>query len=243
MNISLNPADSLGQIVTRHPRLRAELGRLGLDYCCHGNLSLAEAARNSGRDPEEIVRQLESAASAPEAGPSPDAIDWSQRPCAELIQHLESTHHVYLKTALPRIAGLLGKVKTAHAQRHGRMLEALADAFSGLSLELGQHLHKEEQVLFPLIRRLESRSPGELSQPAGVRFSPEAPIRRMEQEHDQAGAALAEMRRLTDGYTPPPDACPTFIALYEELRQLEDDLHLHIHLENNILFPKALALD
>lgn len=243
MNISIKMTDSLGEIVVRYPSLRAQLDQLGLDYCCGGSRSLADAVRSAGLDLDEVLGVLLAAREDAGAATPPDRRDWARESCTALVQHIETTHHAYMKSALPRVAELLGKVRLAHGARHGTVLEALAGVYAEFSEEIRQHLLKEERVLFPFIREMERFSLGQavaVNAPCG---SVRHPIRQMEHEHVSAGTALAEMRRLTGGYEPPPDACPTFMALYEALRQIEDDLHQHIHLENNILFPKALRLE
>jgi regulator of cell morphogenesis and NO signaling len=156
-----------------------------------------------------------------------------------LIDHILNTHHAYMKTQLPRVAALLAKVLQAHSDRHGDMLRAVAAVYGPMKAELDGHLAKEEMVLFPLVRALDGGAkPGSFH--CG---SVQNPIRVMWMEHDSAGEALAEMRRLTSDYTAPEDACNTFKALYFELAEMERDLHRHIHLENNILFPRAIALE
>jgi regulator of cell morphogenesis and NO signaling len=149
-----------------------------------------------------------------------------------LCDHIESTHHARLKTELPRVAGLIDKVLRAHGDRHPEFAE-VRSVFQTLSSEMLAHMEKEELVLFPLIRRLES---------APAAFAPiQRPVAQMEHEHDQAGALMERLRELTGGFTPPPDACTTFRVLLNDLAAMQRDLHLHVHKENNILFPRALA--
>jgi regulator of cell morphogenesis and NO signaling len=138
----------------------------------------------------------------------------------ELTEHLESTHHVYLKKALPRLVALMDKVHQAHSPRHPE-LTRLQTVVENLRADLEPHLLKEEQILFPLIRQLEAA---------------QGPIRVMRSEHDGAGELLKEMRTLTNVYVVPKDGCQSFQLLYEGLKELEEDTHIHIHKENNILF-------
>jgi regulator of cell morphogenesis and NO signaling len=154
-----------------------------------------------------------------------------------LIDHIVGTHHVYLKTQLPRLEGMLHKILSKHSERYGQMLGPLSRVFLEMKGELDGHLMKEEMILFPLIRGLESGE-GPASHCGWVGN----PIRVMLMEHDSAGTALAEMRRISSGYSAPEDACNTFRAFFWELEALERDLHLHIHLENNVLFPRTLEL-
>jgi len=143
-----------------------------------------------------------------------------------------------MKAQLPRLEAMLAKVPEAHGERHGETLRAVAAAFAPMKAELDGHLMKEEMILFPLIRRMAN---GDLSAAHCGRV--QNPIRVMLAEHDSAGDGLVELRRLTTGYVPPADACNTFRALYFELADMERDLHRHIHLENNILFPRVIELE
>ena len=167
-----------------------------------------------------------------------DRVDYAAMAAGELADHVVETHHVYLRRELPRLADLIDKVAAAHGARHPELGDLRA-TFSGLREELELHLFKEERVLFPLIKQLEAaRAPFPIH--CGTVGNP---IRVMTHEHDDAGSALERMRALTDGFQAPPDGCTTFRALYEGLAALEADLHRHIHKENNILFPKAVALE
>ena len=153
------------------------------------------------------------------------------------------THHGYMKAALPRLGSLVPKVLKAHAEHHGNVLRQVQTLFDALNAELSSHLMKEEQVLFPYIVALELHFRDGTAKPPAPFGSARNPIRQMEREHESAGQALAKLREVTDNYTLPPDACPTFKAMYEELQRMEADLHQHIHLENNILFPRAIELE
>lgn len=243
MKTIASPQDTLGDIVARHPGLGATLERLGLDFCCGGAQTLGDAARSAGLDPAAVVRELEAASSA--APPDEAAAEpvWAGSPLEVLADHIERTHHAYLRQNLPRVADLLAKVRRAHDPRHGPMLAELEKEFTGLRGELEAHLLKEERVLFPLIRDLERFARGETAEFHAPCGSVRNPIRQMEREHVEAGETLARMRRLTSDYAPPPDACPTFRALYGDLRHVEMDLHRHIHLEHNLLFPRAIVLE
>jgi len=148
-----------------------------------------------------------------------------------------------MKEALPRLRELVGKVLHAHGAHHGDMLRQVQDLYDALDTELTNHLRKEEEVLFPYIVAAEAHRQGGPKGPAACFGSVGNPIRQMEREHESAGAVLVQIRKLTGGYALPDDACPTFRALYEELERMEEDLHQHIHLENNILFPKTIAME
>jgi regulator of cell morphogenesis and NO signaling len=162
----------------------------------------------------------------------------SRWPIDCLIDHILLTHHAYVRSALPRIAGYLAKLTEVHGARHPE-LARIAAAFEELRGELLQHLLKEEHVLFPYICELAGASPGRRS-PFGT---VEHPIRMMEREHEKASAVMREIRRLTGGYTAPADGCATYRVCFDELAQFERDLHRHIHLEDNVLFPLAVDLE
>lgn len=229
---TIEPLASLGAIVTDHPRVARDLDRLGLDYCCGGRRSLADACRERGLDLEAVVHVLSvGALGAP-------AEAWSSMGPADLVDHIEATHHAYLHEDLPRIEALLEKVEGVHGERHPE-LAFVSTTFDELALELDPHLAREEQILFPLIRELATPS-GDESAEAADPPALDAPIRVVLSEHDRAGELLEQLRRLTDGYVAPADACASYRALYAALEELEADTHLHVHKENNVLFPAVL---
>ncbi|MCG3148271.1 MAG: Iron-sulfur cluster repair protein YtfE [Verrucomicrobiae bacterium] len=223
--------DTVGSIVARRPALSRVFEQAGIDYCCGGKLPLAEACRKKGIDPQQLLDTLEKAgATAGDASVDPAAMSLTA-----LADHIEATHHAYLKTELPRLTAMTTKVAAVHGGEDARLAQ-LRDTYAGLAMEMSQHMLKEEQVLFPMIRQLDASE----SAPAFHCGSLANPIRMMEMEHDQAGGALAKMRELTDGFTPPDWACNTYRAMLDALAHLEDDLHQHVHKENNILFPRAI---
>ncbi|MBK6899604.1 MAG: iron-sulfur cluster repair di-iron protein [bacterium] len=236
------PADRpVAELVIRHPILRETLERLGVDYCCGGKQPLAVAVAEAGRDWTAVRAELQATLASTAAVAAP--VDWSAATLGELIDHILEKHHVFTKAQLLRLDGLLGKVQNAHGAHHGSVLEDLRRVFDGLRAELDAHLMKEEQILFPAIMGIDAFMSGRGERPAIHCGSVGHPIRQMEHEHDGAGQALVAMRRITDGYRLPEDACPTFAALYDGLQALEADLHEHIHLENNLLFPRSVALE
>jgi regulator of cell morphogenesis and NO signaling len=225
----------VGQLVRQRPSRARLFERFGIDYCCRGKLSLAEACALRGLDLKEVCDQLDATGeSAQEAA----AVDWSEAPLGDLIDHIVQTHHVYLRRELPRLEDLTAKVAAAHRAAHPELRE-LRQVFAALRNELVPHMFKEEHVLFPWIAKLEQ----EQQRPHGVCGSVNNPIVMMEHEHQRAGEALDRIRWLTDDYNAPPDACPAYVALLAGLAELEADLHLHIHKENNILFPRAAELE
>lgn len=226
---SIDPHDSLATLVTARPDLAPALEALELDYCCHGATSLADACTASGLVLGEILGDL--SASAPGATQG-----WASMGPPDLVNHLEGIHHAYLSAALPRLGALMERVLGVHGATHPE-LAAVSDTLQALRSDLEPHLMKEERVLFPMIRELYA-SDGVPDFHCGTLQNP---ISMMTQEHDQAGVLLAQLRTLTSGYTPPADGCASYQALYTGLSEMEADTHLHIHKENNLLFPTVVA--
>jgi regulator of cell morphogenesis and NO signaling len=232
---NLDSGSTVGEWVVERPSRSRVFERLGIDYCCGGKQPLAEAARNKGLDVNEVMDTLiqEGNAETDAGGP-----DWSQADLTELADHIVATHHAYLNSELPRLQAIVEKVANVHGGNHPEMQD-IREVFGGLKAELESHMAKEEQVLFPMVRELEQAT----GRPSFQCGSIANPIRMMELEHDGAGGALESLRQLTNGYSTPADACNTWRAMADGLRQLEEDLHVHIHKENNILFPRALRLE
>ncbi len=215
------------------------LEKHGLDYCCGGKQSLSAACQDKGLSAATVLAELEQAATPTGS----EGTGWNTAALAELIRHILSTHHDYLKRELPALETRLRKVVSVHGERDPQSLPRLLEIYTALRGELELHMHKEEAILFPSIERYEAA----ISARAGVPFLPFGsfanPIGMMHHEHDSAGEALRAMRQVTGDYTLPAHACSTYRALFEGLEALEADLHVHIHLENNILFPRALKLE
>ncbi len=220
---------TLGDLVVEAPGRAAVLDRLGLDYCCHGDRSLADACATAGLDVSAVAADLDQSELA--ATPA----DYPTEPSA-LADHIESTHHAYLHTELPELVALADKVAGVHGERHPELLE-VHRLVAEIRDDLEPHLMKEERVLFPAIRALVD----------GVREFPfgtvQNPVRMMRFEHDRTGELLAELAPLTSDYGVPDDGCASYRSLYERLAALEVDTHRHIHLENNVLFPAAVAIE
>ena len=236
----ITPDTMVRDIVVAWPQTRWVLEHHGVDYCCNGQMPLKAATDRAGANYDRVVADLQQTLASPVGAEVPR--DWTRAGLAELADHILDTHHAFMHRQLPRIRAMVKKVMAAHPNHMG-MLASLQRVFEALREEIEVHLMKEEQVLFPYIKELDRMVAGQTP------FSPmhcgsvANPIGQMEHEHDSAGAALAEMRRLTSNYVLPPDACPTFAELYQSLQELEADLHEHIHLENNILFPGAVAAE
>lgn len=228
---ALTPEITLGEVVTQRPGSARILESLGLDYCCGGGRSLADACRDEGVDPADVIHRL---GEVP-GGPAPD---WSRMGPAQLVDHLEATHHAFLHTELARLGSLADKVAGVHGDRHPE-LHDVRHTCAALRADLEPHLMKEEQVLFPMIRELD----GADTSPQFHCGTLQNPISVMMSEHDRAGELLAELRRLSDGFSVPPDACASYTALYRGLAEFETDTHMHVHKENNLLFPAVLALE
>ncbi len=185
-----------------------------------------------------MIAALESAARIS----APAAEDWQKRSMEEITVHIVATHHAYVRRELPRLALLAEKVVHRHGAARAE-LPAIQAALATLDKELIDHLAKEEAVLFPYIVQSERASVKGSARPAACFDTVARPIAMMTEEHDAAGALMATMRRLSSDFTPPEDACPTYRAFYDGLKEFEQDLHQHIHLENNILFPRALQME
>jgi len=214
--------------------------KLGIDYCCGGSQSLEQACRAANLPIDQVLDSLEMAEQAARA--TQKAYDWQIEPLADLVGHINGTHHKYTREEIARLGPLFDKVCSVHGKNHPELLQ-MRTTFAGLGQELTMHMMKEEMVLFPYITRMEEaviqREPV-LPPPFG---SVQNPVSMMEHEHESAGAALRALRASSGGYTAPPEACISYQTLYKALAEFEVDLHQHIHLENNILFPRAIAME
>ncbi len=225
--------ETVGAVVARDYRAAAVLEKYGIDFCCGGNIPLAEACRDKGVDPAALRLELEQTAARP--------LDRSQNYDAWalpfLADYIVNTHHVYLRENIPTISAYARKIAQVHGAGHPEVVE-IAGIFDKLSAEMTLHLQKEEEQLFPAIKKLVSlEKQGEAA--AGDVEELRKVLAELSHEHDEVGAAVHEIRRLAGNYTVPGDVCNTFMVTYQKLREFEDDLHKHVHLENNILFPKA----
>ncbi len=223
------------QIALEQPSSIRVFEKLGIDYCCGGCKPLAEACTANRLEVDAVIAALESASHIPELA----AVNWQNRSMEELVNHIVVTHHAYVRNELPRLVELAQKVVNRHGATKAELPQIQA-VLARLGAELTQHLDKEEVILFPYITQLERAGTGDGPRPEACFDTVASPIAMMTAEHDAAGALLAEMRRLSQNFTTPQDACPTYHAFYDGLREFEQDLHQHIHLENNILFPRAI---
>jgi len=224
------------KIALENPASIRVFEQFGIDYCCGGRKPLAEACEAKQIRVEEVVAALERSASEP----APAGVDFAGMTLASLTAHIIHAHHAYVRRELPRLTGLAQKVVNRHGDTRPELPEIQAK-LAQLSEELTEHLAKEEVVLFPHIAKLERALEQGTPMPYVCFGTVANPIAMMTQEHDAAGELLAGMRALSNNFTPPAGACPTFHGFYRGLLEFEQDLHQHIHLENNILFPRALA--
>lgn len=225
---------SVGQLVAENPERARVFEKYRIDYCCGGKLSLSEACGRKGANLDAVVEALATVdAVSPSVG-----TDWTTSPLAALVDHIVATHHAYLETELPRLSGLAARVAKVHGD-HAPETVRLQAIFEEFKAELTDHAMKEEAILFPWIRSMERGGVAPMLAGATV----VSPIHCMETEHEHAGAALEAMRTLTNDFCPPMDACNTWRVLYASLEALEQDMHVHVHKENSILFPRAIALE
>ena len=214
------------------------LERFGIDYCCGGNRLLSDACEAAGVSVQHVLTSMEQEHGSHEQHEEPNFLTAT---LAELIDHIIEKHHVFTRTEIERVRLLLEKVNNAHGQNHPELVR-LRSLFETLSAELEPHMMKEERVLFPYVIQMEDamRTHTYPNPPFGTVANP---VRMMMREHEAAGELLKEMREVTGNYAIPPDACISYQTLYQALDAFEKDLHQHIHLENNILFPRAVEME
>jgi regulator of cell morphogenesis and NO signaling len=233
--ITLDPEQTVGEFVRQKPTRARVFESLKIDYCCGGKVSLVRACEKRGVDVSEVLQAISTSDEKADLGA---LVDVDSMELTELANHIEATHHAYLREELPRLDAMTEKVARVHGDKDERLFQ-MRQAFIALKAELEPHMMKEERILFPIVRQLEA-SPERQEFHCG---SVANPIRQMEHEHDQAGDALAILHESTDGYTPPDWACNTYRAMLDSLARLEADMHQHIHKENNVLFPKTIQLE
>ena len=229
----LTSENQVSEFVNRNPdHAMAIFNRLDIDFCCGGDKTLKLACEELKLDHEQILSQLNDSS---KLSREENSEDWTQFRSSKLADHIVSVHHKYLYEALPRLTELMEKVVRAHGKNHPELFE-LEKNIRLLREDLEPHMLKEEDVLFPMIRKMEGDIEGGMSLSRLVAN----PIRVMMSEHDNVGRLLQNIKTLTNNYSPPEDACGTYLFLFEKLKELESDTHLHVHKENNLLFPQAL---
>jgi len=227
------------EIALENPSSIRVFEALGIDYCCGGKRPLHDACLRANVDLGRVIEllgQAERDANAPVAG------EWAEKPLRELIAHIVDKHHGYVRRETPRVSALLTRIVAKHGPAHPQIAQ-IEGLFLAIAQEMSTHLLKEEQVLFPYIERMERSAQAHDKVPAAFFGSVQRPISNMVADHDDAGALLAQIRKLSNEFTVPAGTCPSFVALYSGLEEFERDLHHHVHLENNILFPRAIELE
>lgn len=235
MNVLEQP--TIGEYVAKDFRTAAVFSKYGIDFCCKGNRTIEKACEKKGMDfiqiENEITQLLETK--------SDGAIDFKSWPSDLLIDYIEKTHHRYVEEKSTVLVAFLDKLCKVHGHNHPELYE-IKELFDGCAGELAQHMKKEELILFPFIKKMENaiRTGQEIEQPHFGTV--ENPIAMMKHEHENEGDRFVKIAELTNNYTPPTDACNTYKVTFSMLQEFEQDLHKHIHLENNILFPKAIEM-
>lgn len=221
--MSINLESSVGQIATDHPLATRVFSRHNIDFCCGGGKALKDVCEQAGLNTDTILAEIQNELSTT----SDNDTQWDKESLPDLIDHILKIYHRPLDEELPRLEFMVRKVHDVHGDKNPKMFAELKQTYVDLKNELDAHMLKEEQILFPMIKG------GNGSMAMG-------PVHVMQMEHDSAGAALKRMRQLTNNYQIPDEACNTWRALWSGLEAFEESLHQHIHLENNILFPRAL---
>ena len=228
---------TVGEFVAEDYRTAQVFEKYGIDFCCGGQAPLSEACRQKGIDGDAIAREIEAAKNAPVERDRNYAA-WT---LAFLAEYIVNTHHAYLHENMGSIAGYAHKIAEVHGANHPEVIE-IASIFDRIAVAMAAHLREEEEAVFPAIRRVEAaRKTGATADPADLE-SVRACVATLGREHEEIGDAVHRIRHLSKGYAIPDDACNTFVLTYRKLKEFEDDLHTHVHLENNILFPKAAQL-
>lgn len=229
---------TLSQLVSKNYKTAAVFEKYKLDFCCRGNRSLSKACIESDVNQDKVIEDLSNLTSEVQTdsfAPDKWGLDF-------LIDYITNTHHQYIRNMIPVVSAHAEKVASVHGKNHSETKE-IAKIFDVVYKDLKQHMMKEEEILFPYIKRLVRVKTNTGKFEAPYFGSVKNPIRMMEAEHQNAGDDLYAIREITNNYNPPEDACNTYRILYQELRDFEEDLHKHVHLENNILFPKSVQLE
>lgn len=235
--LSIDDQITLGDLVTRHPSVARPLEKLGLDYCCHGQRSLADAVAQAGHSIGEVKALLA------EAVVPGEVAEWATLSPADLADHVVDTHHRYLWEELPRLSFLVDKIAEVHGGRHPELAK-IQSLYATLRVEFEPHLRREELMVFPGIKRVAAGERPVITAPAaGEDHSLAGRIHTLVEEHDATGEIIDEMREISGGFVVPDDGCATYQLTYQALDQLEADTHLHVHKENNVLFPVAVDLE
>jgi len=236
--MSFSSETKIKDLALSHSTARHILEDAGLDYCCGGGKSLQEACLHADVPAEQILKRLSENSAV--VGPNDD--NWTSASLVDLTRHIRESHHRYVRGAIARVRDLLDKVAAKHGENH-REIVKIRRLFIEVGKEMVMHMQKEEQILFPYIDALDRANRSHASVEPPFFQTVKNPIHAMMKEHDAAGELLRQIRNASSEYTVPADACTSFKALYQDLKEFEADLHQHVHLENNILFPRAVELE
>jgi regulator of cell morphogenesis and NO signaling len=239
--MNLDGARTVRELAIEIPNATRTFEKLGIDYCCGGSRSLNDACMHAHVTLENVLSELEEGSSLKTAAESA-AQECASGTLGHLVEHIVTAHHMYVKQELPRLQQLLKKVVSVHGKAHSE-LGRIQQVFQEMSAELTSHMMKEEHILFPYIVALENAVSNGRPKPRPAFGTVSNPVHMMELEHESAGAALKEINTLSSNSEPPEGACFSYRTLYTALKEFESDLHQHVHLENNILFPRAIALE
>jgi regulator of cell morphogenesis and NO signaling len=236
--MTISTTKTVGEIAVALPQSTRIFERMKIDYCCGGGVALGDACQAAGVNLDTLVQMLEASTTQKDN----DNVDLQQATLTELIGYILDKHHVYTKEEMARLEPLAIKVVSAHGANHAELL-VVRDLMQQLFADLKPHMFKEEQILFPYVLELEKAKTQNRLAPFAPFGTVNNPIRMMMKEHDTAGDILRELRKVSADYGVPADACISYRTFYEALAAFERDLHQHIHLENNLLFPKAVVLE
>lgn len=234
----INENNTAGEIVAADYRAAIVLEQYDIDFCCHGNRRLQDVCLEKNISSEAVIHSLETALQVPLENKN----DYNSWPIDKLAQHIEDVHHRYVTEKIPMITQLLQKIVSVHGAQHPELAET-EKIFQISAGEFSMHMKKEELILFPFVKKMMVAKRNAEPYPAPHFGTVENPVRMMMHEHDEEGERFRQIAQLNNNYTPPADACNTYATTLALLKEFEDDLHLHIHLENNILFPKSLKLE
>jgi regulator of cell morphogenesis and NO signaling len=238
--MGINTMKTVRELTLEVPGATRVFEKMGIDYCCGGGRSFQEACDAAGVSTEEVAQSLDQSLEFNAA--VDESPDWLTEPLSKLTSYIVGKHHVFTRDELARLDALLSKVCAVHGQNHAELFR-IQSLFQELNRDLIPHMQKEEMILFPYIEQMEEAASAGDPSPVPLFGTVQNPIRMMMMEHDRAGEILKRIRELSGRFAVPGDACISYDTLYKALDALEQDLHLHIHLENNILFPRAVAVE
>jgi regulator of cell morphogenesis and NO signaling len=230
---------TVGEVVAEDYRLGSVFKQYGIDFCCGGGINVAAACEKRGVNLDELERELATARDGRSGGPAAGSVKWDLDFLADYIVH---NHHRYVRESLPALEAFGTKVARVHG--HARPeLGDISEKLAELAEEMRQHMEKEERILFPFVKQMVNAQRAQGGRPVAPFGTIGNPIGVMEDEHERIGELMAEIRSLSNEFQPPDWACNTYRALFAKLAEFEEDLHWHVHLENNVLFPRTLALE